>query len=377
MLKVENKSMLKTGFVWNERYMWHDTGNAAGIMPAGFDTQPLQHVENPETKRRFKNLLDASGLINKLQMLNDRPITDEEILQVHTKRYLAHLKKTNETGGDAGPFTPMGRGSLDIARLAAGGVLELVSAVVKREVKNGYALVRPPGHHAVADSGMGFCLLSNAAIATKYAIYNLGVEKVAFIDWDVHHGNGAESIFYQDPNVLTISVHQNRCFPPDTGDREAIGEGKGKGRNLNIPLPAGSGLGAYIATFERVVIPALNQFKPDLIIVPSGFDAGIYDPLGRQMMTSSGYRRLTEMLLEAADTNCGGRLAMCHEGGYNPSTVPYHGLAVMEALSGENSGMSDPFTEIHDSIAGQDLNSYQDLFIKKAESLLTEISAMW
>jgi acetoin utilization deacetylase AcuC-like enzyme len=369
--------MLKTGFVWNERYMWHDTGNAAGIMPAGFNVQPLQHVENSETKRRIKNLLDASGLTNKLQIVNDRPITDDEILKVHTKAYLAHLIATNETGGDAGPFTPMGKGSLDIARLAAGGVLELVEAVVKREVKNGYALVRPPGHHAIADSGMGFCLLNNAAISAIHGLDTLGLKKIAFVDWDVHHGNGAEAIFYQDPRVLTLSVHQDRCFPPDTGDRECIGEGEGIGTNLNIPLPAGSGVGAYIATFERVVLPALQQFKPDLIIVPSGFDAGIYDPLGRQMMTSSGYHQLTQMLLKVADELCCGRLVMCHEGGYNPSTVPYHGLAVMEALSDESSGMPDPFAELHDNMAGQTLNDYQNSYIVEAEKVLEQISLMW
>jgi acetoin utilization deacetylase AcuC-like enzyme len=369
--------MLKTALVWNERYMWHDTGNAAGIMPAGFDVQPLQHVENPETKRRIKNLLDASKLTNKLHLIEDRMASDAEILKVHTPRYLNQLLELNKTGGDAGPFTPMSVNSLDIARLAAGGVMELTSAVVKRQVKNGYALVRPPGHHAVADGGIGFCLLNNAAISAHHALDNLNVKKIAFVDWDVHHGNGAESIFYDDPRVLTISVHQERCFPPDTGDNQDIGSGEGRGFNLNIPLPAGTGLGGYLACFERVVLPALYKFAPDLIIVPSGFDAGIYDPLGRQMMTSSGFRSLTHMLLKAADELCDGRLVMCHEGGYNPSTVPYHGLAVLEALSGEDSGIADPFTEIHDSMIGHELNSYQDSYIRAAESVLDEIMSLW
>jgi len=369
--------MLKTGLVWNERYMWHNTGNAAGIMPSGFNVQPLEHVENPESKRRIKNLLDASKLINKLQVIEDRAASDEEILKVHTPRYLKHLTKTNLTGGDAGVFTPMGVNSLDIARLAAGGLMELTTAVVNREVKNGYALVRPPGHHALADEGMGFCILNNAAISAHHALDNLNVKKVAFVDWDVHHGNGAESVFYEDPRVLTISVHQERCFPPDTGDVGDIGVGEGEGFNLNIPLPAGTGLGGYIASFERVVIPALHKFAPDLIIVPCGFDAGIYDPLGRQMMTSSGYRRLTQMLLKAADELCDGRLVMCHEGGYNPTTVPYHGLAVFEALSNEDSGIADPFTEIHDSMLGHEINSYQDGYICAAETVLANILRFW
>lgn len=369
--------MRNTGFVWNERYMWHDTGNAAGVVPAGFNVQPNAHVEGPETKRRIKNLLDASGLINKLTMISDRAVTDAEIVKVHTQSYLEHLIKTNETGGDAGFFTPMGKGSLDIARLAAGGVLELVSAVVKGEVDNGYALVRPPGHHAVANEGMGFCLLNNAAIAATHALDNLNLSKIAFVDWDVHHGNGAESIFYNDPRVLTISVHQERCFPQDTGDLTSIGEGKGEGTNLNIPLPPGTGLGGYYECFDRVVIPALERFKPELIIVPSGFDAGINDPMGRQMMTSSGYRRLTHNLLDAAGTLCQGRLVMCHEGGYNPNTVPYHGLAVFEALSGYTSSIPDPLTEMHDNAVGHEMNVVQDSYISAAQKVLAQISSNW
>jgi acetoin utilization deacetylase AcuC-like enzyme len=369
--------MLKTGFVWNERYMWHDTGNAAGIIPAGFDVQPLQHVENAETKRRFKNLLDASGLIKKLELIDDRPISDQEILTVHTPEYLAKLIKLNTTGGDAGAFTPMGAGSLDIARLAAGGVIELTDAVVNRKVKNGYALVRPPGHHALPDTAMGFCLLSNAAISAKYAIETLGLKKVALVDWDVHHGNGAEHIFYQDPSVLTISIHQDNCFPPDSGAREDIGSDEGLGYNFNIPLPPGTGVEAYIKSFERLVIPALEKFKPDLIIVPSGFDAGAYDPLGRQMMTSQGYRTLTQMLINASEKLCNGRLVMCHEGGYNPSTVPYHGLAVMEALSGESSGIEDPFLAIHSGMGGQTLNAHQEAYIDAAELILETLKPYW
>lgn len=369
--------MLKTGFVWNERYMWHDTGNASGIMPSGFNVQPFIHVENPETKRRFKNLLDASGLIKKLALIEDRFATDEEILRVHTPEYLTKLIKLNETGGDAGAFSPMGVGSLDIARLAAGGILELTDAVVNREVKNGYALVRPPGHHALPDTAMGFCLLSNASIAATHALDNLGLKKVAFVDWDVHHGNGAEHIFYQDPRVLTISVHQDNCFPPDSGAREDMGENEGLGFNFNIPLPAGTGVQAYVASFEQLIIPALERFKPDLIIVPSGFDAGAYDPLGRQMMTSDGYRKLTQLLLDAADKLCEGRLMMCHEGGYNPSTVPYHGLAVIEALSGESSGMPDPFLEIHESLGGQELNAHQQAYIDEAKKTLESLFSHW
>lgn len=369
--------MTKTALVWNERYMWHNTGNAAGIMPCGIDVEPYQHVENPDTKRRIKNLLDATGLAKALVDIADRPATDEEILRVHTGEYLARLNALNASGGDAGMFTPMGRGSLDIARLAAGGVLALVDAVIDGEVNNGYALVRPPGHHAVADQGMGFCLLCNGAIAGRHALERRGLSRIAYVDWDVHHGNGTQEAFWRDPRALTISVHQDRCFPPDSGDMEDIGAGEGEGFNLNLPLPAGCGVGAYLALFQRVVVPALEAYRPELIIVPCGFDAGVYDPLGRQMMTSAGYAELTRMIMAAADRLCNGRLVLCHEGGYNASTVPYHGLAVIETLSGVDSGMADPFAAIHAAIPGQALQPHQGAVIDSSEALLQQLRTAW
>ncbi len=369
--------MSKTGLVWNERYMWHDTGNAAGVMPAGFGVEPYQHAENPDTKRRLKNLLDATGMTKKLTDIEDRPATDLEILRVHEQQYLDKLTALNETGGDAGVFTPMGRGSLDIARLSAGGVLALVDAVMDGTVKNGYALVRPPGHHALPGEGMGFCLLCNGAIAAKYALEVHGLKKVAFVDWDVHHGNGTEAAFLDSSAALTISIHQDNCFPPDSGATDVIGEGAGKGFNLNFPLPPGSGVEAYVALFERVVIPAVHAYKPDVIIVPCGFDAGAYDPLGRQMMTSAGYKRLTQLVMTAADELCEGRLVMCHEGGYNASTVPYHGLAVIEQLSGIDSQMEDPFDPLLAGLAGQDLQPHQNDVIAAAEKHLDQMKTFW
>lgn len=369
--------MLKTGLVWNERYMWHDTGNAAGIMPAGFGVEPYQHAENPDTKRRLKNLLDASGLTQQLVNIDDRPATDEEILSVHTPDYLSKLTALNETGGDAGVFTPMGKGSLDIARLAAGGVISLMDAILDGVVDNGYALVRPPGHHALPEEGMGFCLLANGAIAGKHALERRGLKRIAFVDWDVHHGNGTEAAFISDPRALTISIHQDRCFPPDTGAMETIGEGPGRGFNLNLPMPPGTGVGAYLKLFQEVVIPALRAYQPDFIIVPCGFDAGAYDPLGRQMMTSGGYAELTSMLLNAADELCNGNLLMCHEGGYNASTVPYHGLAVIETLSGIKSSLDDPFEPLLSGLAGQEVQPHQKAVIEQAKSLLSQISNDW
>lgn len=363
----------KTGFVWHELYMWHNTGNAAGIMPAGLTVQPYEHAENPETKRRFKNLLDASGMTARLTPIEPRAATEAEILRVHTPEHLARVRETSETGGEAGPFTPMGVGSYDIALLSAGGVIALTDAVLDGVVDNGYALVRPPGHHAMPDMGMGFCIFCNGAVAGRHALDARGLERIAFVDWDVHHGNGTEAAFWTDPRALTISIHQDRCFPPDTGDLDDIGEGAGEGYNINIPLPPGSGFGAYEAAFDRVVVPALRAYRPEIIFVPSGFDAGGHDPLGRMMMHSRGYGALTRKILATADEVCAGRVVMSHEGGYNAPTVPYFGLSVIEALTGVESGWEDPFTAIFEGLGGQELQPHQDDLISRMSSLVARL----
>ncbi len=360
----------KTGFVWHELYMWHNTGNYAGVMPTGLTVQPYEHAENPETKRRFKNLMDVAGLTDQLIEVSPRPATEQEVLMLHEPDYLERIKVLNEAGGDAGVFTPMGVGSYDIALLAVGGVIELVDAVLDGRVDNGYALVRPPGHHALPGMGMGFCIFCNGAIAGLHALERRGLERIAYVDWDVHHGNGTETAFWKDNRALTISIHQDNCFPPDSGGMDMRGTGAGEGFNFNIPLPPGSGYGAYEATFDRVVVPALETFAPQLIIVPSGFDAGAHDPLGRQMMHSTGYRELTQKLMQAADSVCNGRLLMCHEGGYNAPTVPYFGLAVLEQLSGIKTPIDDPFAQILQGLGGQNLQPHQDAVIQQAETLL-------
>ena len=361
----------RTGFVCHELYMWHDTGNYAGPMPYGNPVQPDIHAENPETKRRFRNLIEVTGMAEVVQHIKPRAATEAEILRFHTPEHLKNVQEISAgTGGDAGFFTPAGRGSYEIAMLSAGGVLAALEAIVAGDIDNAYALVRPPGHHAIAGEGMGFCIFGNAALAGFHAFETMGMERIAYVDWDVHHGNGTQSAFYDDPRALTISVHQDNCFPPDSGHVHEVGEGPGEGFNDNVPLPPGSGVGAYEAAFDQVVIPALDAFAPELIIVPSGFDAGAYDPLGRMQMHSDGYRSLTGKLLAAADRHCGGRLLMTHEGGYNSWTVPFFGLAVMEALSGHSTGTEDPFLPLHAGLGGQDLQPHQQDAIDAAKAAL-------
>lgn len=365
---------MATGFVFDERYMWHDTGSAGGFMPAGGFIQPEPHVESPDSKRRFRNLLEVSGLSKKLVSIEPRMGTEEEVLYFHTEEYVENIKSlSNSTGGDAGELTPFGPGSYEIALLALGGCLEGANAVLQGKIENGYALIRPIGHHAEADQGRGFCIFGNAAITAKYAQKVHGLKKIATVDWDVHHGNGTQWAFYQDPSVLTISIHQDGYYPHDSGSIDETGEGDGEGYNLNIPLPAGSGHGAYITAIERVVSPALKAFKPELILVPSGFDANAMDPLGRMLNTSDTYRSMTLLLKELAAEICQGRLLMVHEGGYSTAYVPFCGLATMEALSGTATEVVDPYLEFFEGLTGQDLQPHQDEVIKKCEELAAKV----
>lgn len=366
--------MNKTGFVWHERYMWHNTGNYGGQFTPIFPVQPFIHYEEPETKRRLKNLLDATGVIHDLINIPPRAVTDEELLLVHSQAYLDSLPSLNDQQRDLDGSTPLFGDALTIARLAAGGAISAVAAICEKQVQNAYALIRPPGHHAESGAGMGFCIFNNAAIAARYAQKHYGIQKVAFIDWDVHHGNGTQEIFWQDPNVLTISIHQDDNYPQDGGYGHEIGAGAGIGRNINIPLPPGSGFGAYEYAFSKIITPALHAFKPDLIIIPSGFDAGAEDPLGRMMMHSEGYRKLTKNVMDVADKVCEGRLLITHEGGYNAITVPFFGLAVIETLLGHRYTIFDPTQEAFEKLGGQSLQAHQKQLIDELYAYLKNVS---
>lgn len=358
---------MPTGLVWHELYMWHEPGNFAGpLRPVGH-IQPGQHVEHAETKRRLKNLLDLSGMTEQLTPIKPRAASEDELARFHTREYIHRIKALSAAlGGDAGENAWFSQGGYEIAALSAGGVIAAVEAVAKGTVKNAYALVRPPGHHAEPHTGMGFCLFANAGIAGLHARHAHNMERIAFVDWDVHHGNGTEAGFFADPNALAISIHQDGVFPLHSGGIDRQGEGKGLGYNINVPLPPGSGSGAYKAVMERIVLPALADFKPDLIIVPCGFDAGPQDPLGRMSVTPDGFREMTRLIMQAADDLCGGRLVLCHEGGYSAATVPFLGLAVIEQLSGLTSGVVDPLTPRLNQTPGQKLEPHQDAYIERA-----------
>jgi acetoin utilization deacetylase AcuC-like enzyme len=362
---------MATGFAWHELYAWHDPGRAAAFIPAGLTVEPDGHVESAPTKRRIRNLIDVSGLLAQLVPIEPRPATEEELLRFHTRAYVERIRTASLAGGgDAGELTPFGSGGFEIASLAVGGCLAAVDEVVDGAVDNAYALVRPPGHHAEPERGRGSCIFANVALAALHARHVRGLEHVAVVDWDVHHGNGTQLAFWRDPTVLTISVHQDAFYPPDSGRLAERGARDGAGFNLNVPLPPGSGVGAYLAAFERVVCPALAAFRPELVLVASGLDANAFDPQGRMLLHSDGFRRLTRLVLDVAAETCAGRLVLCHEGGYARAYVPFCGLAVVEELAGIRTGVEDPFLPFVEGMGGQELAPHQNTAVRAAERLL-------
>jgi acetoin utilization deacetylase AcuC-like enzyme len=338
-----------TAFFFDELSLWHSAGPHALTLPVGGWVQPpagTGHAESPETKRRLKSLLDVSGLSRHLQQHSAAPATEEDLQRVHGADYLQRFKALSDAGGgELGPQAPIGPGSYEIAKLSAGLTIAAVDAVLSGHVGNAYSLSRPPGHHCLADGAMGFCFLANIAIAIEVAKARRGLGKVAVIDWDVHHGNGTQSIFEARGDVLTISLHQDGCYPPGYSGEQDRGHGAGLGANINIPLPPGSGHAAYLHAMERIVVPALERFEPELIIVACGYDANAVDPLARMLLHSESFRLMTRTVREAAERLCQGRLVLVHEGGYSEAYVPFCGLAALEELAGVRTAVEDPMLE--------------------------------
>ncbi|MFC7392957.1 class II histone deacetylase [Scopulibacillus cellulosilyticus] len=352
---------LKTGFICDESYFWHDTGNGALCLRPGGWVESDVHSENPATKRRVKNLLERSGFIKELKPIEPRTATREEIELNHVSSYIDKVKELSDTtGGDAGDIAIVGTGSYEIACLSAGGALTGVDAVMNGDVQNVYALTRPPGHHAEMEIGMGFCLFNNVAIAAKYARKKYGLKRIMIVDWDVHHGNGTENAFYDDPEVLFVSLHQEFNFPPDRGLTQHTGEGDGRGYNINIPLPAGTGNAGYLYAFEKIIEPIAEQFKPELVLVSAGQDPSPFDPLAQMMVTAEGFGKIAAIAKNIAERHCGGRLVVCHEGGYSSAYVPFCTLRVIESISGLKSKVEeDPYQMVIDGLPSDVLAKHQ------------------
>lgn len=342
---------MATGFFWDESTFWHSGGNYAGMLPVGGLVQPMVNgglPESPESKRRFKNLMDMTGLASHLHMQGADPAGLDALLRVHPRGFLDQFKSMSDAGGgEVGIRCPFGPGGYEVAAQSAGLTIGALDAVLRGKLDNAYALSRPPGHHCLPDQPMGFCLLANIAIAVEAALAEGHAGRIAVLDWDVHHGNGTEAIFFDRPEVLTISMHQENNFPVDQGAFEDRGSGAGEGFNVNLPLPAGAGHASYLELMEAIVLHQLRAFQPDVIVVACGFDAALIDPLGRMMATVETFADMTSMVMEAADELCEGRLVMSHEGGYSESYVPFCGHAVMQVMSGSSICAPDPVAEIY------------------------------
>ncbi len=340
---------MATGFFWDERCFWHAGGNYAYTLPVGGLVQPLAAgglPESPETKRRLKNLMDVTGLSRELEVQSAREASFDDLARVHPPEYLRKFKEMSDAGGgEIGLRAPFAQGGYEIAALSAGLAKAALVAVLEGHLSNAYALSRPPGHHCLPDFPNGFCLLANLAIAIRAAQAAGLAQRIAVIDWDVHHGNGTEAIFYEDPDVLTISLHQECNYPLDTGAASDRGRGAGLGANMNISLPPGAGHATYIEAMQRLVAPAIRAHRPDVIVVACGFDASALDPLGRMLASAATFAEMTRITRALAEETCGGRLMMAHEGGYNEVYVPFCGHAVLEAMADASAHAPDPLGE--------------------------------
>lgn len=323
------------GLVFDERYLFHNPGLYLVLErdPYPFAT-PVAHYSSADQVGRAKHLMDLAGVTAKMTRIAPYEASDDAILAYHTRDYLDHVATIARTGGDTGEGAPIGVGGDAIARLSAGGVMAAVDAVATGAAHKVYALVRPPGHHALADRGMGFCVFNNVVIAARHAQREHGLNKIAIVDWDVHHGNGTQAGFYDDPSVLFVSLHQDNLYPTDSGKVTDTGIGAGEGYTINIPLPTGTGNAGYLEAYRRIIVPALKAFAPELIIISAGQDPNVMDPLGRMTITTRGFREMARTLIDVADEVCDGRLIVSQEGGYAPEYAPYCSASVAETLTG-------------------------------------------
>jgi len=327
---------MKVGLVYDPIYLEHDTG---------------EHPENASRLISIMSHLKQTGIEEAITSLQPHIALKEELEMVHSERYIANIEYIAENGGGwIDPDTFVCSKSYEAALYAAGGLLTALKAVWKNEVNSAFALVRPPGHHAVKDHAMGFCLFNNIAIAAKFALTNLDVERILLIDFDVHHGNGTQDTFYNDPRVLYFSTHQYPFFP-GSGSAEEIGEGKGVGFTVNFPMRVGWGDQEYSRIYNEILIPIARNFQPQLILVSAGFDAHWADRLAMMQASISGFAHTITILKDLATELCDGRLIFTLEGGYNLQVIAFSVESTFNILLG-NPKVNDPLgkapSENHD-----------------------------
>jgi acetoin utilization deacetylase AcuC-like enzyme len=311
--------MGKTGLIYHPAYLEHDMG-------AG-------HPESPNRLRAIMQQLERSGTAAQVTKIEPRTAEDEWITQIHSPSYVAALKKHQPAHGKVAldPDTSMSPGSLTAAYLAAGGALAAVDAIMDGRVEHVFCAVRPPGHHAETDRAMGFCLFNNVAIAARYVQKQHGLTRVLIVDWDVHHGNGTQHSFEDDPSILFFSTHQYPHYP-GTGRATEHGTGAGEGFTINVPMEPGDGDDEYHAVFLNQLLPAAEAFKPEFVMISAGFDAHRDDPLAGMALTEAGYTDLTGLVAGIAKRHARGRVLSALEGGYNLTALGASVDAHLQAL---------------------------------------------
>lgn len=308
----------KTGFAYHLDYLNHDTGPG--------------HPERPDRLRASLAALQQSDVWDQLHHIEPTPASVAQIAYAHNPAYSEHIRQHCEREIPLTYDTTVCHESFDIALLSTGGVLRAADAVATGVVQNAFAMVRPPGHHATPGQSMGFCLFNNIAVTARYLQREHGVGKVAIVDWDVHHGNGTQDIFYQDDSVFFFSIHQSPLYP-GTGSSRERGSGEAQGTTLNVPVPSGSGDDVYIRVFTDTLIPVLRDFSPEFLLISAGFDAHYLDPLAGTEITAEGFATLTDLLLAFAEETTSGRVVSALEGGYSLEGISESVVAHVDRLA--------------------------------------------
>ena len=302
---MDNKILL----MYSDEYLKHDTGRG--------------HPENPERLKSIISHLSGSDLMKYLVILEPEPSPLKWIMEVHSEEYINSIKKHSEEGT---PFIDsldnvISRESYRISLLAVGGVLNAVDNVMEGKFEKAFCLIRPPGHHALRNEAMGFCFFNNVAVAAKYLIKKYNLSRILIVDWDVHHGNGTQDAFYDDPKVFYFSIHQHPLYP-GSGMESEIGRGKGKGFTMNVPVPPGTKDDTYIRVFSEELFLRAVDYNPQFILISAGFDAHKEDPIAQILLSENVYGSITDVVCRIADKCCEGKIVSVLEGGYNLKFLP-------------------------------------------------------
>ncbi|MFK7847723.1 MAG: histone deacetylase [Rhodothermales bacterium] len=301
------------------------------------------HVERPERLQAIQQLIKDDPVLDSLIVLPPSNASIEDVVLVHPREYYDRLAAAVQAGGARlDPDTYATPDSLNVAMQALGGLLSITDRVMRQKVDNGFAVVRPPGHHARPDTAMGFCLLANISIAAEWAKKHHGVKKILIVDFDVHHGNGTQEIFYEDPDVMYMSTHQWPLYP-GTGRLEETGAGNGQGTTINVPLPAHTGDDDFLRVFEQILTPIALKFNPELILVSAGYDAHWMDPIGGLNISVAGFTAVFQEILSWARQCSNNRLVTLLEGGYHADALAHSVLSTLRLLQDPDAHPSDPF----------------------------------